>query len=147
MSGLSKWDFRFLEQARLVATWSKDPAGGVGCLLVSPDKRQVSWGYNGFPAGIPDNYEGLNREAKNRLTLHAEDNALANAPCSVHGWTLYTTKAPCFECSKRIIQNRIALVVRPPITDLSTWFLDQREGSKLLMQAGVRQLVDGKDQA
>ena len=46
-----KWDVRFLRLAHEVAKWSKDPSTKVGCILVK-DKKVISMGYNGFPAGI-----------------------------------------------------------------------------------------------
>lgn len=49
----------------------------------------------------------------NREVLHAESNALtkiAKSTMSSNAATLYTTTAPCFECSKLIIQSGIQQV-------------------------------------
>jgi deoxycytidylate deaminase len=46
-----KWDRRFLELARHVAAWSKDPSTQVGA-VVAEGKRVVSLGYNG--SSLPD---------------------------------------------------------------------------------------------
>lgn len=45
----AEWDRRFLKIAREVATWSKDPSTQVGAVIVDPDQRVVSLGYNGPP--------------------------------------------------------------------------------------------------
>ena len=72
-----KWDQRFLDLARHVAGWSKDPSTKVGA-VVADDRHQVlSMGYNGFPAGMRDNvdlYE--DRPTKYSRIIHAEMNAL-----------------------------------------------------------------------
>jgi deoxycytidylate deaminase len=48
------WDARFMALAEHVAGWSKDPSTKVGAVIVSPDRRQLTTGYNGFPQGIAD---------------------------------------------------------------------------------------------
>jgi dCMP deaminase len=54
MSRQRLWDVRFLEMAKLVSTWSKDPSTQVGAVLVDPCHRVVSLGFNGFPRAIAD---------------------------------------------------------------------------------------------
>jgi deoxycytidylate deaminase len=46
-----KWDLRFLELAKLVASWSKDPSTQTGAVFVGRDNGIISVGYNGFPQG------------------------------------------------------------------------------------------------
>ena len=36
---MSKWDQRFLELAKQISTWSKDPSTQVGCVVVGPDRE------------------------------------------------------------------------------------------------------------
>ena len=48
------WDKRFLNLATEVASWSKDPSTQAGAVIVGPDKRIISVGFNGFPMGMPD---------------------------------------------------------------------------------------------
>lgn len=136
---MDKWDWRMMDVAkRDVAQWSKDPDEGVGALLVSPDRRQVSWGFNGFPRGIEDTPERLNNKAvKNSLMIHAERNALDNAVVDVTGWTLYVTKYPCSKCAGAIIQKGIRRIVSPAIRGDSSWVQDQSLASSLLREAGV----------
>jgi deoxycytidylate deaminase len=49
-----KWDRRFLELAKQVSTWSKDPSTQVGAVLVNDLLQVVGMGYNGFPRGVED---------------------------------------------------------------------------------------------
>ena len=78
---MRKWDKRFLRIAKNeIASWSKDPNEQVGCVIVSPDRRQFSPGYNGFPTWIKDSEERLkDKELKNALSVHAELNAILNS--------------------------------------------------------------------
>jgi hypothetical protein len=54
MSRQRLWDARFLELAKLVATWSKDPSTQVGAVIVDPHQRVISLGLHGFPQRIAD---------------------------------------------------------------------------------------------
>lgn len=132
------WDRRFMRLAREAASWSKDPDEQVGAILVSPDRRRFSAGYNGLPWGMPDDPEVLcNNDLKNALTIHAEQNAMANAPFDLGGWTIYCTKAPCLECSLMIRQNHLARVVSAPIRPESRWGSNQRKAVEILEGLGV----------
>lgn len=135
-----KWDMRFMRIAkREVATWSKDPDDGVGCVIVSLDRRQMTTGYNGLPQGLADTPGRLNdKEIKNRLTVHAELNAILNARTNLTGWSLYVTKPPCVDCAKAIMQAGIIQVICPNIVKTSRWFDDQLLARILLEEAGVR---------
>lgn len=132
------WDRRFMRLAREAASWSKDPDEQVGAILVSPDRRRFSVGYNGLPCGMPDDPEVLcNKDLKNALTIHAEQNAIANAPFDLEGWTIYCTKAPCLECSLMIRQSRLVRVVSAPIRPESRWVSNQRKAVEILEGLGV----------
>ncbi len=109
-----KWRDRFLDQARDVGSWSKDPSTRVGCVVVR-DRAVISQGYNGFPEGVndsPDRYD--NRELKYQLTVHAEQNAIFNAAkrgISLDGAQMFVDGLPCcHECAKGIIQSGISKV-------------------------------------
>jgi len=109
---INKWDRRFMELALHVAQWSKDPSTKVGAVIVKPDKRIVSVGYNGFPSGVCDHEERYaERAVKYKFVSHAERNALDNVSQDVTGCTLYSTLQPCPDCAKSIIQKGIAEVV------------------------------------
>ena len=64
MHSMSKWDRRFLELAKQISTWSKDPSTQVGCVVVGPDREIRSTGFNGLPRGIDDTDERLNNREK-----------------------------------------------------------------------------------
>jgi dCMP deaminase len=125
--------------AREAASWSKDPDCSVGALVVSPDKRRFSPGYNGFPAGIADTPERLgDKELKNLLTVHAERNALDNAGFDVSRCTLYATRHPCHLCAQGILSKRIARLVCPsPELDHPRWGASHRLAQALLTERGV----------
>jgi dCMP deaminase len=107
-----KWDIRFLRLAKEVSTWSKDPSTRVGAVLVSPDRHDVFFGYNGFPSRLEDTEERLyTRELKLQYTIHAEMNAILNAKISVSGFTAYTTFIPCDICMVHLIGAGISRVV------------------------------------
>lgn len=109
-----KWDIRFMDIAKLVSTWSKDPSSKIGALLVR-DRRILATGYNGFPKGIADDNRLNVREEKYPLVVHAEMNVLMNAlevGVAAKGATLYVCGLPvCSECAKNIIQAGIRNVV------------------------------------
>tara|TARA_B100001094_G_scaffold208829_2_gene202778 strand:- start:1247 stop:1681 length:435 start_codon:yes stop_codon:yes gene_type:complete len=109
----TKWDERFIELAKLVGSWSKDPSTQVGAVIVDANNRIISIGFNGFPKGIDDNSEKLlDRDTKYNTIVHAEANALMFANKSVEGCTLYTWPfQPCSKCAGLIIQSGIKRVV------------------------------------
>src|SRR4030095_6132808 len=92
----NKWHIRFMELARHVATWSRDPSTQTGSVIVDPETKRVrSMGYNGFPRGVKDTEERYaDRPTKYKMIVHCEANALMNADLSVRGCILYTTKFP-----------------------------------------------------
>jgi dCMP deaminase len=108
-----KWDERFLQLAEHVASWSKDPSTQVGAVIVRPDRTIASVGFNGFPRGVPDKPEWLaDRQKKNLITIHAEQNAILNArDQSLADYTIYTTFHPCAACASKIVQAGITRVV------------------------------------
>lgn len=110
---LKKWDQRFLELAKLVGSWSKDPSTKVGAVIVDTKNRIISVGYNGFPRDVKDSEERLcNRDKKYDIIVHAEANALSFANRSVEGCTVYTWPfQPCSKCAGLIIQSGIKRVV------------------------------------
>lgn len=109
-----KWDYRFLDMAKLVSTWSKDPSTKVGAVIVDPKNRIVSVGYNGFPKGIKDNERLNSRELKYDIVLHAEQNCILFANRSLEGCIMYTYPMfPCSRCCSQIIQSGIKRLVSP----------------------------------
>lgn len=118
-----KWDHRYLEMAKEVAGWSKDPSSKIGAVAVDDKRRILSTGYNGFPRGIADYVtRWQTREIKYKYIVHAEQNMIYNATyngVSLDGATLYVWGLPiCSECAKGIIQVGIKRVVMPLNKDI-----------------------------
>jgi len=104
-----KWNKRYLDMAKVVASWSKDPSTQCGAVIVNADNEIVSVGFNGFPKGVADTESRLNnRELKYAITLHAERNAILFAKQSLKDCTLYTFPMQCCsECAAMAIQAGI----------------------------------------
>jgi dCMP deaminase len=95
------WDIHMLKIAKLCSEMSKDPSTKVGAVIVSPDHKVISMGYNGFPKDVPDYTEWYhNREKKYELIVHAEQNALNNMSGTIPpGSTVYVYPLkPCEKC-------------------------------------------------
>ena len=81
--------------AVLSAMRSKDPNTKVGACIVDDDHKVVSIGYNGMPAGVPEEELSWNKgeglDSKYLYVCHAEFNAILNTRngSSVKGATLY----------------------------------------------------------
>lgn len=123
---IDKWDQRFIDLAHTVAGWSScyQDNRKVGAVIVH-DKRIITTGYNGAPAGITSCMEkgeclrkklGIASGTKHELcyAVHAEQNAIVQAAklgISIQGATLYCTHQPCVICAKMIINSGITRVV------------------------------------
>src|SRR5664280_2545750 len=85
-----KWHIRFLDLAKHIAQWSKDPKTKVGAVIVDEDNIILGIGYNGFPRGVQDYSERYNdRDTKLKYVVHAELNAILNTNRSVKDATIY----------------------------------------------------------
>lgn len=106
-----------MEMAEFVASWSKDPSTQTGAVLVSPDRTDITIGYNGFPKGMNDDPALYTmREIKYSRIVHCEMNAVLNARRSVRGYTLYTWPfLSCDRCAVHMIAAGIARVVGPKV--------------------------------
>lgn len=123
---MNKWDKRFMQMAYLISTWSSCFRNGrsIGAVIVK-DKRVMTTGYNGAPAGIltcVEKQECLRDKlqipsgtrAEVCYAIHAEQNAIIQAAklgVNVDGATLYCTHQPCSICTKMIINVGIKRVV------------------------------------
>lgn len=110
------WDEYFMGIAQLSALRSKDPNTQVGACLISPDKRIIGVGYNGFPSGCDETCFSWEREGdplntKYPYVVHAEQNAIFNSNASLKGATCYVTLFPCQECAKALIQTGVKQIV------------------------------------
>src|SRR5436305_279131 len=83
---LDKWDLRYLEIARQVSCWSKDPSTKVGAVISDNQGRVVALGYNGFARNVEDAVDKLSdRAVKYEMVVHAEVNAVLIAGRSTAG--------------------------------------------------------------
>ena len=137
-----KWDIRFLELARHVSGWSKDPSTKVGCVVVGEDREIRSTGFNGFPRGISDDNERLtDRSKKYPLICHAEENAIMHAArigISLKGSTAFVTWPPCSRCARSLIQAGVQEIVYPETDEIpERWMEDFTISNGMLLEAGI----------
>ena len=111
-SGRPSWDDYFMATAVLISTRSPCERLHVGCVIVSGGDRQnrlIAAGYNGFLPGTP--HLSRLREGREQATVHAEQNAIADAArrgSSVEGGVVYVTHFPCINCAKILAASGIA---------------------------------------
>jgi dCMP deaminase len=116
------WDSYFMEIAKIVSRRSTCRRRNVGALIVK-DKRILSTGYNGAPAGLKHCIDeeclreklGVASGERHELCrgLHAEQNAIIQAAShgvSIGGAHLYSTHLPCSICIKMVINAGIGTV-------------------------------------
>jgi dCMP deaminase len=138
----SKWDLRFIDLARHISEWSKDPSTKVGCVIVGEDREIRSTGFNGFPRGIVDTSERLeDRNQKYPMICHADENAIMHAArigVSLKGTMAYVTWPPCSRCSRSLIQAGVSEVVYPSNVQIpDRWQSDFDIASEMMNEAGI----------
>ncbi len=133
-----KWDLRFLELAKHVSTWSKDPSTQVGAVIVDEQRCILSLGFNGFPRGVKD-LEGLynDKPSKYSRIVHAEANAILTATQPLKNSTLYSSLFTCNECAKLVIQSGIKRVVSYKI-EKPNWENSFKIAKEMYLQSGVK---------
>lgn len=136
-----KWDLKFLELAKHVSGWSKDPSTKCGAVIVRPDNTICSIGYNGFPKNMTDRKEWYdNREEKYSRIVHAEINSLIHAREPVKGYKLYTYPFCCCDrCSVQMMQAGISRFVFPqcPSHLMERWGKVFETTKKYFWEAGL----------
>jgi dCMP deaminase len=142
------WDIYFMLQAEVAKLRSNCLTRHIGAIIVK-DNRQIATGYNGTPSGIKNCFEGgcqrcfarIKGKVKSGehldrcLCTHAEANAIMQCALfgnagSTKGATLYSTFAPCLECSKMAISvgiTRIVVLANYP-----------EDGTQLLKEAKIK---------
>lgn len=107
-------DTLFLSIAKLFALRSTCSRLSVGAVIVK-NKRIISSGYNGPPAGEPHcNDCTCNPKEPCKRAIHAEANAIKWAMdnnIDLIGGTLYCTHLPCTNCATKIVKSGISKVV------------------------------------
>lgn len=139
---MANWDYRFMQLAIHVATWSKDRSTKVGCIIVGPGNEIRAIGYNGFVRGIDDDVDGRhNRPAKYLWTEHAERNAIYSAAMSgiaIKGCRMYLPWFPCMDCARAIVQSGLVELVafQPDLKD-AKWGTDFTSAIEMMDEAKV----------
>lgn len=112
------WDEYFMLQAIMASYKSKDPATKVGCVFVDDNNHQITFGYNGFVAGIDESKLPWGKERtvplehqKYGYVVHAEANAILHSNRPLAGTTCYVTLFPCHECAKLLASSKIKEIV------------------------------------
>lgn len=98
-----EWNNYFMAIAQDVSVRSPDANTKHGCVIVDDSNKIVSTGYNGFPAGGPDDLLPNTRPLKYDFIIHAEMNAILNSRCDLRGCSMYITGLPCKNCLKHIV--------------------------------------------
>lgn len=146
---LTEHDKKFLAEAKFKAEqWSKDPSSKIAALAISPTRRVLATGYNGFPRKIADTPERLNnREEKYKYVVHAEQNLIYNSSfegVSLADSTLYVYGLPvCSECAKGIIQvgvNKVIALQRKNINN-PLWTQSNKLTEELFSEAGIEYIL------
>lgn len=144
MTSSIKWNKRYADLAKQVASWSKDPSRKIGAVAVGDKGQLLAQGYNGFPRGIKDTEERLNnREEKYKYVVHAEMNVIYNAShsgVSLDGADLYVYGLPiCSECAKGIIQVGIKQVFILTEEEIPPIWVESWERTRLMFkEAGIK---------
>lgn len=136
------WDEYFMKIATLVAERSTCRRHHVGAVIVR-DKRILTTGYNGAPAGLKDCLElGCLRDQNNIPSgqrhevcraIHAEQNAIIQAGLhgiNISGAAIYCTHPPCILCAKMLANAKITRFV-------SCGKYPDEEAKKLLKEVGI----------
>ena len=121
---MNKWDKRFMEMASVIATWASCYQEGrkIGAVIVK-DKRIMTTGYNGAPAGredlrgtrrMPPAPSSTSRRARTMRSAtrctRSRTRFIQAARLGVSafaGATLYCTHQPCVLCAKMIVNAGI----------------------------------------
>jgi len=132
----ARYDDLYMDIAKRVSEMSYDQDTQVGAVIVK-DGNIISMGWNGTPSGFSNECKHPSTGVTLPYVIHAEANAITKlARNGGNGLdsTLYTTVAPCMECTKLILQSGIREVV---ITQADERYMDSY---KILNEKGMIRL-------
>lgn len=134
-----------MDDARSIAQHSKAPTDDrVGAIAIGPDKESKGFGWNGIPRGVTERAEQNEKPEAQYWWEHAERNLIYNAARQVlKGSTLFTTKFPCADCARGIIQVGFVRVVTPPIEMGRTWSESQLRAEQMFKLVGIEIIIVG----
>lgn len=148
------WDSRcasYMPIAEAFAKRSKDESSKVGAVILDSNMTVRAQGWNGAARGSSaDEDLRFQRPEKYRWSIHAEQNAIANAArvgVPLNGCVLVVTHPPCMVCSNLIAASGINTVIaRKPTDDFFSRWRDDLVRSKVLFrEVGVRLVFVGDD--
>lgn len=150
----NKWDIRYMELAKYVSQWSKDPSTKVGAVLVNFEQHMEFVGFNGFARGVEDSEARLNeRETKYQFVVHAEVNAILKAGrvargASLYVWPSFAIPNICNECAKVAVQAGIKELIGylpdPNNPRASRWGQSISIAKVMFDEAGIQYKVVGE---
>jgi dCMP deaminase len=124
------WTRYALALADVAATRSADPFVQIGAVVLRPDHSVAGIGYNGAPSGIE--VDGLTREERRPIMIHAEVNALRYCtPVEVRGGLVAVTGTPCPSCLTTISAHGITRVAFSDLLDNYPLIASQVVASRL----------------
>jgi dCMP deaminase len=109
----ARYDDLYMDIAKRVSEMSYDQDTQVGAVIVK-NGNIISMGWNGTPAGFSNECKHPISGVTLPYVIHAEANAICKLSRDGGNGldsTLYTTVAPCMECTKLILQSGIREVV------------------------------------
>ena len=146
------WDQYFIDIMHAIGERGTCDRGKSGSLIVK-DKRIISTGYVGAPAGCKHCDEAGHEmhtvvqedgtQSKHCIrTAHAEQNAIVQAArfgISTEGATLYCKMTPCYTCAKMIINAGIKRVVA------ENYYHGGARAADIFKEAGVEYILLNKE--
>ena len=157
MPPMNKWDDRFMEMAHVIAGWTScfRPGRSIGCVIVK-DKRIMTTGYNGAPAGLKTCRERgecmrdrLNIASGTRAELcyaiHAEQNAIIQAASMGHaieGGTMTEFERECDNAVNRYMTGAHLKSFGP---EQVVGYLTAEEGNTMAVRMVLTGLLAGID--
>jgi len=125
------WEKYAYNLAVVAAQKSKDPWVKVGTCLLRHDNSVASLGYNGFPAGMQEDWN--NRDERRKYVVHSEVNALRYIKPN-ECYLAATTLLPCNDCLKSLASYGIKKIVYGEVYQLdpSTLELSEKFGIELV---------------
>lgn len=139
------WDEYFLKLAYFISSKSKDVRTKIGSVIVK-DKRILSTGYNGIPAGCDDkNLERQSYPTKAFYFAHSEANSIffaARNGVNISDSSIYTLATPCSNCCQAIIQSGIkSVIIHEEYNRLfendKEWSISCNHTKQMFLEAGV----------
>lgn len=152
VDSILSWDEYFMLQAMMASFKSKDPATKVGCVFVDDNNHQITMGYNGFVAGIPEDQLPWGKDKTQPLehqkygyVVHSEANAILHAPRTLSASRCYVTLFPCNECAKLLASSKVKEVIF--LSDKHIGSESNTIAKKIFDLAGIhyRQLIPSKE--